>query len=187
MATIARVPVVWDGLPGFPGVSVFYWDFTVAPDLSELNAFFTAIRNEFHASLTWTIPAAGDTIDDSSGVINGDWIATGSGTITGGGGSTPYAAGAGARAVWTTTGLVGGRRVRGSTYLVPLVSSSYDASGTIATTPLGVLRNAAIDLAANGGMKVWSRNDPGSTNGASFPVTSGTVPDKVSTLRSRRI
>ena len=186
MATIARVPVTWTGLPGLPGVSVFYWDFSTAADLSALNTFFTAVRGLFADALSWSIPGSGDNIDDTDGTLNGSWVATGSGTITGNGGGGSYPAGVGTRIRWNTSAIVDGRRVRGSTFMVPLLGSSYDISGTIGSTPLTTLRNAADALAANGGLLIWSRNQPGSTDGVSSPVVSATVPDQVATLRSRR-
>lgn len=186
MATIARVPVTWTGLPGLPGVSVFYWDFAEAADLSALNAFFTAVRGLFADALSWSIPGGGDTIDDSDGTLNGSWIATGGGTIIGNGGGGSYPAGVGTRVRWNTAGIVDGRRVRGSTFMVPLLGANYDISGTIGSTPLTTLRNAATALATNGGLRIWSRNDPGSTNGSSNLVITASVPDQVATLRSRR-
>lgn len=186
MATIARVPVEWNGLGGLPGVSVFYWDFSTAADLSALNTFFTAIRSFFPTGLSWDIPGSGDNIDDTSGTLNGSWIATGAGQITANGGVSGYAAGVGARVRWDTGAIVDGRRVRGSTFLVPLLADSYDGTGSINNTDLAALQSAVNDLNTNGGLLIWSRNDPGSTNGESNAVVSGNVPDRISTLRTRR-
>lgn len=186
MPNIARIPVVWTGLTALPGVSVFYWDFSTASDVSELFSFFDTIKNRFPTGLSWQIPGSGDEIDDATGALNGSWLATGSGTVTATGGTSSYAAGVGARVRWRTSGIFNGRRVVGSTFLAPLLGSAFDTDGTITSAVLSDLQGAADTLAANGGVVIWSRPSPGGSNGESNPVVSAQVPDRATALRSRR-
>lgn len=187
MASILRVPVVWSGLSFLPGVSVFYWDGGVLSDISGITDFFDGIKARFPSGLTWTIPGAGDSIDDATGAIDGFWTASGGGAVAATG--TPgarYAAGAGARVRWRTDGLRNGRRVVGTTFLVPLISDQYDASGTIDDPALASIQSEANTLAALGAMLIWSKPSPGGSDGASHTVVSATVPDRATSLRSRR-
>lgn len=186
MASILRVPVVWTGLTGLPGVSVFFWDGSVSSDISALVDFFDDIKAFFPTGLQWTIPDAGDSIEDSTGAIDGFWSAAGGGQVAATGSTSyPYAAGVGARVRWRTTGLNNGRRVTGTTFLAPLVSTSFDGSGTIETATLTAVETAANIVVATGAMRIWSRPENG-TGGTSHEVTSAFVPDRVTALRSRR-
>ena len=186
MAVLLRVPVVWSGLTGLPGVSVLYWDGGVSSVMTDVTAFFNAIKGVFPSGLSWTIPNAGDNIDDATGTLIGDWSTTGGGTVSATGGFTAYAAGTGARVRWNTGNIVDGRRLRGSTFLVPLTGGGYDSSGTIENTTLSTLQTAATTLASTGALKVWSRPTPGGSDGTSGTVLSAVVPDRVTSLRSRR-
>ncbi len=186
MGVLLRVPVVWSGLSGLPGVSVLYWDGGVSSVMTDITAFFDDIKAEFPSGLTWSIPNAGDNIDDATGTLIGDWSTTGGGVVTAIGGSGAYAAGTGARVRWNTGSIVDGRRLRGSTFLVPLLGAAYDGSGTINNSSLAVFQAAATALASTGALKVWSRPSPGGSDGTSATVISGVVPDRVSSLRSRR-
>lgn len=158
-------------------------------------AFNTAIRTFVVAicpfqplGTVYSFESGGDTIEDSTGEINGSWSMTAPATVNTGV-NAAYAGGVGTRVVWATAGITRGRRVRGSTYIVPLLSSQYDTNGAIADASLGTMLTAAGVLrAADGGsMRIYTRpSGPGATDGKSQAVTGATVPDKVSWLRSRR-
>jgi hypothetical protein len=185
MATIRRYRVLWGGLGALPGYSLFYSSAAGAL-ASDLVTFFNAIKSVMPAGLQWDIPISGDTLDDASGMINGGWVDVGGGVVAGAAAGA-YAAGTGAYTSWGTGAIVGGRRLRGRTFLAPLWGGCYDSSGTIATGTLAVLSPAVSALAAAGRMVVWHRPAAGGGGGGSSSlVTSGTVPDQVTSLRSRR-
>lgn len=186
MALISRIPVVWTGLTALPGVSVFYWDFTVSPDVSDLVTFFDDIKNRFPTGLSWQIPGSGDQIEDSTGALGGSWIATGSGTVSATGGTSSYAAGVGMRVKWRTSGIFNGRRVVGSTFLAPMLGSIFDTDGTPSSAVVSSVQTAADALVTNGGLVIWSRPVPGGSNGDSNAVTAAVTPDRATSLRSRR-
>lgn len=169
------------------GLSTFYWGSAgLAGYPSAVLAFFNAIKAFVPTGVTWTVPSSGDLIDDATGELHGSWSISGGGTTASTGLST-YAAGVGARVVWVTGSIRGGRRVRGSTFIVPLDSGQYDADGTIKAAAVTALQNAAngylTSVGANG--LVWSRPRTGLA-GAGVPISSALVPDKVSWLRGRR-
>jgi hypothetical protein len=185
MATIRRYRVLWGGASALPGYSVFYGS-SAGALASDLVTFFTAIKSVVPVPITWDIPISGDTLDDSTGTINGGWVDVAGGVVSATA-ATAYAAGTGAYTQWQTAAIVGGRRLRGRTFLAPLFNGGYDTSGTIAAATLAVLSPAVSALATAGKMVVWHRPTPlAPTSGSSSLVTSGTVPDQVTSLRTRR-
>ena len=160
---------------------------TLTDVTTNLGTFFNAIKGAFPAGLQWSIPSSGDTIDVATGQLTGGWTG-GTAAVVSAGPNTPYAAGVGAFVRWGTPLVVGGRRVKGRTFLCPLVSSLYDAAGTIENANLGTLQTAAGTLAAAGKLVVWHRPSTlAPTGGIASTVTSGTVPDKVTWLKTRRL
>lgn len=185
MATIRRYRVLWSGITGLPGYSLFYASSAAALG-SDLLTFFTAIKGLFPNNLSWDIPISGDTLDDGTGAVNGGWTDLGGGVVT----STlvtAYAAGVGAYASWHTNAIVGRRRLQGRTFLAPLGNLQYDTGGSIVPSAQAVLTPAISALAAAGKMVTWHR-PTGSplAGGSSSLVISGTLPDQVTSLRSRR-
>lgn len=187
MTVRAKIPVVWNGLGGFPGVSVFYSSTANAVTaVAALTTFFTAIKGLFPTGLTWDLPSSGDTFEDTDGSLSGVWTGATGSQVTSTGGVTSYAAGVGARVQWTTGAVINRRRVRGSTFLVPLLGSSYENNGTIAPSPLGTMTSAVNALVVSDQTMIYHRPSPGGSDGALIDIVSGIVPDRVATLRSRR-
>jgi hypothetical protein len=177
--------VAWQTGVGGAGVSVFYSPFGSDPTV-ELGTFFTAIRTAFPNAVSWDIPATGDTVDEASGLITGAWIAGTAATVVGSGGAVGYAGGTGMYVRWQTSGIVGGRRVRGRTFLCPIVSSLFDVQGTPGAATVTMFQTAATTLVGSGKMVIWHRPPPGTTSGSAHAVVGATVPDKVTSLRTRR-
>ena len=168
-------------------MSVFYFDPGAGgPDPASLVTFFTAIRSLFPSGTTITVPSSGDDLDEATGDLAGAWTASGGGSVSGNGAGT-YAKGVGLRTVWNTAGIFGGRRVRGSTFICPIVSGCYEADGTIQAGFLTTVDAAAnaYAAAANGAV-IWSRPSADNPTGEMNAITSATVPDRISWLRSRR-
>lgn len=149
--------------------------------------FFDALKSYIPTGTTINIPQGGDLIDEATGQLVGTWGASGSTTVVGGGTGT-FAGGVGARVVWETSSIRAGRRVRGSTFVVPIRSSAYDTDGSLAAGTITAFQTAITAMLAQvpTQMRVWSRPRPGLA-GASVQVTRGAIPDKVSWLRSRRV
>lgn len=184
-----RLRVTWTGATVVgPGLSTFYGDEgSGGLDPDDFLAFFDAIKSLLPAGTTITVPDGGDLLSDTSGTLGGSWSTPGSGGVVVGTANDVFAGGVGARAIWRTSGVVAGRRVNGATFLAPLRAGAYQADGTINGTDLATLDGAASALAsaAGAGFVVWSRPAPGRV-GSMHAVISGSVPDKVSWLRSRR-
>jgi hypothetical protein len=170
------------------GVSTFYTEGDpLQLQLAAKTFFAGTLLSAVPVGTTFTVPASGETLDSANGSLTGGWAA-GTAQTTSATGSSGFAGGVGTRVVWETGQVVGGRRVRGSTYLVPLIVSMYDTDGTIVNSVRANLETAAqaMIVALGDDMVVWSRNTSGQSDGAISTISSARVPDKVSWLRSRR-
>jgi len=197
MTSVNRIRIGWTGAPVTGGgVSTFY---TVGGDVSvftaALKTFFGSFNALFPSGLTIVYPPGGETLDELSGEVIGTWSMTPL-SPTAGAGALQYAAGVGMRVRWNTAAITRGRRVRGSTYLVPIGNLLYGSDGTIDNASLALVQGACATLIASdgGSMRVYSRpvtiEKPAGTftdyPGSAHPVLSGTAVDQVSWLRSRR-
>lgn len=186
---LQRLRCEWSGTPVTgPGLSTFYGEADGTLSISAAAAaFFGLMRVLIPDGGTITIPNGGDLIDEATGTLVGSWGSSGSTThdTTGTG---RWAAGVGARVVWQTDQVRNGHRVRGSTFVLPLISNAYEDNGTLGGTTVTALEDAveAFMVQAPTQARVWSRPRPGIA-GAAVPILRGEVPDKVSWLRSRRI
>jgi len=185
MATLAKVVALWQSWPGAPGYSVFYAN-NLNPALAPYQSFFETIKALIPSGTTISIQGTGVLIDDASGAITGTYSQTPpTSTLCTGVGNYPGAAGAVCH--WLTNGIVNGRRLRGRTFIVPLLSSAFDSNGSIGGTQLTTLTNAAATLAgaSTANFRVWHR-PVGGLGGSSADVVSSSVPDLCVTTRSRR-
>lgn len=200
MTTLNRIRVEWQGTPVVgPGITTFYTVGASSSLPASVKAFFLAVKATFPSGITWTIPNTGDTIDTDHGTINGVWTGSGGGTQVSGGTGTQWAAGAGGRITWATNGIYRGRRVVGTTYMVPLVLDYWNTgNGTVSSVATGNWSSAAAALiSAEPGLSIYSREvfaDPthlphpivGSLGQAST-VLAAVAHSPASSLRSRRV
>jgi len=188
MPNLARVRTSWAGAPVTGGgVTTFYFDEAHSGFVADVAAFFVTLASRVPTGVLFTTLNTGDIIDEDTGALVGTWTdGTTSTAATSGGGT--YSQGVGVRGRWSTSGIRNGRRVRGSTFVVPLVGSAYDTDGTISATPLAGITSAfsALYTAGAGFQYVWSRPVAGGGGQANLVIGSD-VPDKVSWLRSRRV
>jgi hypothetical protein len=166
-------------------VSVFYSPF--GDDATpQLGTFFNAIKGNFPSSVTWSIPSSGDILNDADGALTGAWTG---GTAASYAGTTAgaYAGGTGAYVRWITGVVVGRRKLQGRTFLCPVLTSLYDTSGTINDPSIVSMLAAATSLAVSGKLVIWHRpSGLGATDGSSATVVGAAIPDKVTSLKSRR-
>lgn len=198
MATLSRMRVTWGGSTVVgPGVSTFYFNSVSMAGLpAAVASFFTTIKNFIPAGTSIVVPGVGETIDEATGALNGAWSASGGATVTGGGGGASFLLGTGGRVRWQTGGIVGGRRVVGTTFIVPMTAQELP-SGIIPGGTLSIMQTAANALvtASSGAMYVYSKPQPARTGahgplparaGVASQVTSAVVDPDMTWLRSRR-
>lgn len=185
MANIDKLVVTWSGFQGGPGYSIFY-----ATPLNDVQAdivtFFNGIKGLLPNDVTISVPGNGDTLNDATGALAGSWSGGTPATIIG---ENPgsYAGPAGMCVTWNTNAIVGRRRLRGRTFIVPAAGGCFDVDGTLTPANRSTLETAATGLVggAGGNLLVWHRPVLGS-GGVAHPVVSAVVADKVAVLRSRR-
>jgi len=181
------------GFTGGPGILRFY---TSEPPVNTgpVTAFFNAVKGGLARGTSWQVHNTGNVYAEQTAELTGSWTVGGDGPPIAAVPSETYPAGVGVKLVLLTSTIVAGRRVRGGPFLVPCSGSIYDNDGSINASSLTIFRDALEDLfAAEDSLVVWSRPFVprlGQTRparvGSLAPVTSTTVADKVSWLRSRR-
>ena len=187
MANVARVRAIWSGSPVTGGgVSTFYLSEAAVGFVADLRTFFDSCKALIPSGVLIDIPASGDLLDETTGVISGAWADTGALQVvcTGAG---AFVGGTGARIVWATGGIRNGRRVKGSTFMAPLIGTAFEADGTPAAVTITTLANAAsaLRIALPSELLVYSRPGP-SGPGMASEVIGSSVPNAASWLRSRR-
>ena len=188
MTTLIKQRVVWTGTGVIGGgLSVFYFDVATSGTTAAIKAWFATVMQIVPVGTSAQVENAGDTIDDATGAIVGTWSDGSTQTIPGTG-TGVWAAGVGLRVSWLTGGVTNGRRVRGSTFLVPMNAASYGSDGTIDNAVLGAQNTAAqtFQTTMSSSHRIWTRPVDGA-GGRSHPVTGVIVPDRISWLRSRRV
>lgn len=190
MTTINRIRVALTGVTGLPGVSTFYCAPTdIVAARSALGSFYGHMPTNWPQGMSYSVETTGDQIEAETGHLTGSWSDSASFTGTSSVPAAPYAAGVGARVRWSTGTVVGGRRLFGWTFIVPLQTGMYGNDGTLDSSYMGSLQTWASTMAATGLFRVWKR--PYGTPAAPAPGFAGTitgaqVKDQVAVLRSRR-
>lgn len=199
MPNVARVLVTWQGFQGAPGYTRLSFgnvtDATTAKGATDATrAFFVAIGTLLRTGWTLTVSPVVELHDMDTGMLQSEINVTPAPVAVAGTGSaaTPWAAGVGAYITWRTQGIFFGKRVKGRSYLVPLLGVA-DVDGSLLATAQTTIQSAADSLvnAAGADLIIWSRRyaaDGSGTQiqGAMNSVTVASVPDKTGILRSRR-
>lgn len=167
-------------------MSTFYTEGDGAGLAAAVRTFFSTCKDAIKSGVTWSFPSGDVILDSSTGAVTGVWTGGALANVTSNG-NAAFASGVGMRVVWETAGHTNNRRVRGSTYLVPLDINGYQTDGSITDATVTTVTTAANGLRTVVGSTpcIWHRPVDGA-NGVSHPVTAVTVPDKVTWLRSRR-
>jgi len=167
-------------------LTTFYFDAASAGTSAAVHNFFQVFMHGMPAGITIKVPNSGDLIEETTGALSGTWSEAGGGGATLTDGAGEFAQGVGIQVRWRTDGVVGRRRVVGSTFICPILHSGFDASGTPTVSQvLGTNTAASGLLAAAPSLRIWSR-PKGTRPGSSHVVTVQDVPRRVSWLRSRR-
>jgi hypothetical protein len=196
MTDLMRVRVPWSGsLVTGPAVSTFY----AAPGAltgwrDALVALFTAVKPHVPAGITWEIPSTADILDEGTGKLTGTFAIGAAGTVTSNTVANEVKPGVGCRIRWHTAGVVGGRRVTGTTFIVPIQATLYP-NGLVSSSVTTSLNAACAAYIAVAGFTpvvysplVNNVPDPKGRNrpGASSEILSGDVASQMTWLRSRR-
>jgi hypothetical protein len=182
-----RLRAEWSGAPiTGPGLSTFYALDTSPGFPAAVHDFLAAFAPLLPSGVSIRVPNGGDVIDPSTGTLTGAWTDGSPPALVNGVGGGVFARGVGMQVRWRTTGITAGRRVVGSTFIVPIISAAYDSDGTLSAANVTVGTNAAnAYVAAAPFAVIWSRPTDARA-GATSLINGGFTPDRVSWLRTRR-
>lgn len=190
-----RFTMRWNGFSGAPGYTNLYLLNPEVPTQAVLDAAGVRIRNflatlgtSMPAGVSITFPNEVDQFNTTTGELEGTLPTASQNAVTGVP-SGNYSSAVGMCVNWTTTQIVGGRRLRGRTFLVPLAAAAYGPDGTLSDTVRTTVLTAAntfISEQNNLVMAIWAKPNPSRPEGVSAQVTSVSINDKTAVLRSRR-
>jgi len=197
----ALLKTSWGGFAGAPGSTTMFITNGVSegdpPTSAALTsaaanvaAFFNSVKAFVQSGVTWSWSGSAPYVDTATGELLANVPYTPPATVTATGSGT-VAAPAGASIRWVTDVVVAGRVLTGRTFLVPLVSTSYESNGSLVSTFLTSAQTAANTLVAAGNassdyaFKIWHR-PTGGAGGDQGEVMAASVKDIVAVLRSRR-
>jgi hypothetical protein len=153
--------------------------------LSQLSIFFGQLKTLLPASITITIPQVGQLYDDVTGQLLGTWTgaaqASATGTAAGAFGSA-----SGGVVKWITPTIARRHALQGRTFIVPMASSAFNATGVLAPSSVTTMVSAAGQVVTGGVFRIWSRPTPLHALGVSGLITGANVPNFDAVLRSRR-
>ena len=189
---------VWSVTGGGIGYSVFHVrEAGVEPIGLSAQAFADDLRAGL-ATLTGDLPndvsisfeSEARELDVSTGTLVGVHAVDPPATVAGIG-TGVYAAPSGAKVDLNTEGIVAGRRLKGRTFIVPLIGTAYTDGGLIASgtrSRLNTAFEAFRDDPGNYSLAVWSRpkTGEGARPGTLADVISVAASLKAAVLRSRR-
>ena len=164
-------------------------DYTAA--VNGVRAFWDSLKAYIPAAYTLTVDPLVEEHESADGALSGTFtVATAPADVVGTG-ATAWAAGVGFRITWDTGSVANGHRVKGRTFVIPVLTANYDVSGTIASATITAANTAAATLrstaaAASTPLVVYTKAGPGGP-GALTDVATGIVPDQVAVLRGRRV
>lgn len=200
---VSRVEISWSIPNAGPSVSVMHFQDgpsaqSAADLLADIRPFFIAAQGYLPNDVTISFPSEIAHLNIATGELESVEPvvppASVTGTVSG-----AWAGGSGGRVVWGTNNIHVGRRVRGTTFLVPLAGSAFGTDGRMTgpfTTAMTTAGNALIAAAEAGNtrLSVYSRPvRPSSVPpitvgrpGALFSVVSASVPGVAASLRGRK-
>lgn len=196
MASIWRYRMRWSGWAGGPGVSTLYASDVAGTPQDHSNAVAGLFADVVNPSGNPTLLPAGvkiagdpyiDVLNPANGEQTGTVAVTPVATINGIG-TGNWADVVGLSITWVTAAFIGGHRVKGRTYFVPLDGTAYATDGTLATSVLTSVQGA-IDqyLSKVTEPVVWHRpTTVGGSDGSDSSIAAGRIIDHPSILTSRR-
>lgn len=184
MALIRRVFIDWNG-PSVKGLarSTLYFSGALSASVvrARIESALTSEPSAFHSSLNWSVDRETQTIEDSTGQVQGvnfdSVVRDGSGT----GAGSPVASATQGRLLFRTGTYLNGRELRGMIYLPGASNTNLDAEGSISVAQRGRYQNIGDTLQGTAGLRVFSP-----THLTSSEVTTVEVPIAFSVLTSRR-
>jgi hypothetical protein len=180
-----RVRVAWNGPAGAPFLSTHYFDLTggtAQQAATAVGAFWGAVDALINNAYIWTTESDVATVNAATGQVTS---ATSTTPVIGSGASAATALPRASQALvrWTTGIYVGGRQIRGRTFIPGITESSNGTDGLFSPADVATVNaaGAALIADANSQLLVWSP-----TLGQANIVTGASTWGDFAVLRSRR-
>jgi hypothetical protein len=184
MANLYRVQTVFTGVAGSPYYNTLYFAAgfgTATAAVTAAAGFWGTLDGQMADDITWDIPGDVEVIDDATGnIVNVENTTpqNGSGSLT----AALLPPSSQGLIRWRTGTFVGGREIRGKTF-VPGLTVSASTDGQVSTAMITAMENTATALVGSptAQLVVWSKK-----NGQSATVVSSSAWSEFAVLRSRR-
>lgn len=185
-----RSRVVWASPVGGPYLSTHFADNAFTPTVTHqqfvdaIGAFWGVIDGSIDSNVTWSVEGSVDEIDAATGNLIASVAVTPPSGVGGLPGDMGPAASQGL-VRWITSGIVGGRRVRGRTF-IPGLSEGISTEGRLGPATIATFLGAANTLRTDVPLVVWHRPTPPAADGSAHRVESAAVWNEFAMLTSRR-
>lgn len=187
MATIREITTQWTLPSGGGHLTVMYFEagIAVASQRTALQTFWTAIKNSLDSGASYVISTQGRELEDSTGTLVGSWTETSAKVGTGLNTGEPVADATQGLIQWRTASIIGGRFLRGRTF-VPGLANTVEVNGNLQAATVTAFNTAANALIASAaGLVVWHRPIAGS-GGSHDAVSTASTWTEFAVLRRRR-
>lgn len=182
-----EVLVEWTTPAGSDHRSVFYFDLAQAIGAQRLalSTFLTAVKASLSNQVSYKIQDAGRELSDSTGTLTGAWSTGITYTGTGSSATQPVADTSQLLFRWSTSTIVGGRFLKGRTFIPGFFVGGLLAGNVTAAQVTGL--STAANTFANDASDpvVWHRPVLGA-GGQAVPMTGGSLWSEIAVLRRRR-
>lgn len=192
---VYRYNVEWAIPNAGPSISVFHFGHVgqQSPEaaVTALREAFFAVRTYLPDEVTISFPPGYSELQNQTGQVVDFGSITPPAPVIGTN-SNAWAGGAGVRLVWDTNVVARGRRVRGSTFLVPMAQAAFSNSGVVspaAVTAINTAFNTYLSTAAASATRpmIYTRPLPGEPgSGSGNHITAVNTAVRPATLRKRK-
>lgn len=182
-----EILVDWTTPAGNEHRNVMYFDaaLSIAAQRLALSTFLTAVKASLSNQVSYLIETSGRVLDDATGALTGSWASGTAYTGTGGSATQPVADATQLLFRWTTPTIVGGRFLKGRTYIPGFFAGGL-AAGNVTAAQVTGLSTAANTFANDpAGFGIWHRPVLGA-GGDFVPTTGGSLWAELAVLRKRR-
>jgi hypothetical protein len=169
------------------------WNATSAQTaVNAVRTFWDAFKTYLPNEVVLTVSPVVDVYSTSLGALVGSYTAATAPAQVTGGDTGIYSMASGVKVQWNTGVILNGRRVRGSTFIVPAGGTAFTVSGLVGATPRSSINTAGANLisamaTATHPFGVWSRpKTTTSDDGVFSAITAPETVEKGAILRGRR-
>ncbi|HKZ21570.1 MAG TPA: hypothetical protein VJQ57_15875 [Acidimicrobiia bacterium] len=184
---VREIITEWTGPGSSPKLSIMYFDETptIASQRAALGTFWNAVDANVSNLFAWQVRSEGRELDDATGALTGFWNENTAQAGAGGSPTAPVADATQALIQWLTSSIIGGRRLRGRTF-VPGLPQTAISTGSLASGIRTAIDTAADALVSSGaGLQVWHRPQNGA-GGSAVAVSAASVWSEFAVQRGRR-